>query len=322
VPVTVNRHAWTELSTAEVSTGDAFAYWREMISSTFVRLTADPVARERFAGRIEHVPVGDLELSTVTAGGQHVRRTRRLIAGSDEEYVLASIQLRGRGRVEQDGRVAELSEGDMAFYDSARPYDLRFEGPFSQLVLQVPRRDLAIRSTRNLTARVLAGSGTPSAAVVQFFTTLAKDARQNADQISYLLPHAVGLLGAAAAMADRTDAGPEALVALARERVHTFLRQNLADSALDAEIVANACHVSRRTLYRIVGEEGVRGHLRRLRIERAQALLLADPARPASAVAAECGFDSESGFYRAFRDALALTPGAYRAAAGRGTPRK
>lgn len=51
----------------------------------------------------------------MVAGRQHVRRTRSLIVRGEEEYLLASVQLRVLGRVEQDGRVALLSAGDMAF---------------------------------------------------------------------------------------------------------------------------------------------------------------------------------------------------------------
>jgi len=58
-----------------------------------------------------------------------------------------------------------------------------------------------------------------------------------------------------------------------------FLRRNLADPSLDADAVAAACHVSRRTLYRIVGPEGVAARLRRMRIEQARSMLLREPAR-------------------------------------------
>lgn len=91
----MDRRAYAELTTSTVPTGEAFAYWREMICATFVRLAAEPVTVGRFSGRIEHVPVGELELSTVVAGSQHVRRTRSLIAQGNEEYLLASIQQRG-----------------------------------------------------------------------------------------------------------------------------------------------------------------------------------------------------------------------------------
>jgi len=309
----LDRRAYAELTTSTVPTGEAFAYWREMICATFVRLTAEPVTADRFSGRIEHVPVGDLELSTVVAGSQHVRRTRSLIAQGKEEYLLASIQQRGMGRVEQDGRAATLSPGDLAFYDSTRPYTLHFDNPFHQLVVQIPKRDLMLRDTRQLTAHAL-GRGTAGGVVATFFTSLFGVAKGSREQSGVLLPHAVGLLSAAASVAGRAEPAPDAAEALAHERILDFLRRNLADPRLDAATVAKACHASRRTLYRMFSDEGVAARLRRMRIERAQIMLLHEPERPVASVGFACGFESESGFHRAFRAAAGMTPGEYRKA--------
>ncbi|MEV6872193.1 helix-turn-helix domain-containing protein [Amycolatopsis sp. NPDC051128] len=316
MPAALNRGAYAELTTSLVPARDAFAYWREMICATFVRLVAEPVADAGFTGRIEHVAVGDLELSTVVAGSQHVRRTSSLIADSDEEYLLASIQVRGRGRVEQDGRTALLSPGDLAFYDSTRPYTLHFDDPFHQLVVQVPKRELLVRDTRQLTARTC-GRGSPGAVVSTFFTSLAETAKTTPEHTSLLLPHALGLLSATASFAGNARPGPDAVEEMARARVLAFLRRHLADPRLDADAVAQGCHVSRRTLYRIVGAEGVAAPLRRMRIDHAQAILLAEPERTIGSVASACGFDSESGFHRAFRTVTGRSPGEYRRS---GTP--
>jgi transcriptional regulator GlxA family with amidase domain len=51
-----------------------------------------------------------------------------------------------------------------------------------------------------------------------------------------------------------------------------------------------------------------------MRIERATTILVADPERPVGSVAFACGFDSESGFHRAFRAATGSFPGEYRRA--------
>jgi AraC-like DNA-binding protein len=309
----LDRRAYAELATSAVSAGEAFAYWREMICATFVRLAAEPTATGRFSGRIEHVPMGDLEMSAVLAGGQHVRRTRSLIAQGNEEYLLASIQRSGTGRVEQDGRTALLSPGDIAFYDSTRPYTLHFDNPFHQLVVQVPKRELMLRDTRPLTARALR-RGTPGGAVSAFFTSLFDATRVGGEQPAVLLPHAIGLLCSAASFAGGAEPAPAAAAALARERVLEFLRRHLADPSVDADAVAAACHVSRRTLYRILGPDGVATRLRRMRIEQARAMLLREPGRPVTSIGFACGFDSESGFHRAFRAATGMTPGDYRKA--------
>jgi AraC-like DNA-binding protein len=306
----VDRGAHARLSTDAVAAQDAFAYWREMICATFVRLAAEPVQSASFRGLIEHVPVGAVELSTVIAGSQHVTRTPRLISQETDEFLLASIQLLGRGLVEQDGRIAVLEAGEMAFYDSTRPYTLHFDEPFHQLVVQAPKRDLMLRDTRELTARTL-GAGTPGPVVATFLVSLAESAKAQVDG-TMLVPHAVGLLSAAAACAGQMAPTQPSVDALTRQAAIEFLGRNLADPTLDADAVARACHVSRRTLYRVVGEEGIATRLRRLRLERARALLLTDQDRPIGSVAAACGFETESGFHRAFRAATGETPAEYR----------
>jgi AraC-like DNA-binding protein len=308
-----------ELSTSTVPAREAFAFWRDMICATFVQLDARPVAGAEFAGRIEHVPVGELELSTVVAGSQHVRRTRSLVARGDEEYLLASIQVGGQGRVEQDDRSAVLAAGEMAFYDSTRPYTLHFDDPFHQLVVQIPKRELSLGDTRNMTARLLGRQG-PGGVVATFFTSLHQALKTSPTDSATLLPQAVGLLSAAASVADRARPDVDAVNALVRERVLEFLRRNLTDPGLDAARIAQGCGVSRRTLYRVLAPEGVAARLRRMRIECAKELLVTAPERPVGRVGLECGFDSESGFYRAFRAATGHTPGEYREMCTLGTP--
>lgn len=315
IPAVVDHHGYALLSTEDVAEQDAFAYWREMICATFVRLLPSPVDEMRFAGSIEHVAVGDLEFSTVDAAAQHVERTRRLVAAGAEEYVLASIQLQGRGMVEQDGRLAVLGSGQLAFYDSTRPYRLHFDRPFRQLVVQVPKAELGVRDTRRLTARAL-GAGTPGAVVADFCISLASAAKSGPAATTTLYPHGVALLSAAASYAGHLEPREDPAEAVARQRVMAFMQAHISDSALDADMIAGACNVSRRTLYRVVGEAGVARQLRQMRLSRARHLLLADPETPVSVVAAACGFDSESGFYRAFRHATGQTPAEYRISRG------
>src|SRR5207245_10078227 len=137
------------------------------------------------------------------------------------EYLLARLQQRGIGRVEQDGRAATLSPGDLAFYDSTRPYTLHFDNPFHQLVVQIPKRDLMLRDTRQLTARAL-GQGTAGGVVATFMTSLFGAAKESREQSGVLLPHAVGLVSAAAAFAGRVGPGPDAGGALPGRGVRVF----------------------------------------------------------------------------------------------------
>jgi AraC-like DNA-binding protein len=297
-------------STDAVASAEAFAYWQDLICDTFVQLSATPTTPGPFSGRIDHVTVDEVELSTVTAAGQDVRRTPRLIARSSEEYVLTSIQLAGAGLVMQDGRMATLLPGAMAFYDSTRPYTLHFDGPFRQLVVQVPRRTLPNRILDRATAVTLQPGGS-GRLVADFFVGLSRLQAEDPAGARALSPHALGLLTSALGMA---AGAVQSSSALARQRVLAYLDSHVADPALDVDAVADACHLSRRSLFRLFADEpeGVAGTLRRLRVDRAKVLLRAQPRRPVAAVAAACGFAGEAQLHRAFRALTGTTPAAYR----------
>ncbi|GLZ50025.1 transcriptional regulator [Actinomycetospora sp. NBRC 106375] len=302
--------AW---STTAVDQDQAFDYWRDLICDAFVQLSARPGHDGPFDGAIEHQALDDVELSTVTADAQRVDRTRTLIARSHEDYVLASIQLDGYGRIRQDGRVACLRAGAMAFYDSTRPYTLEFGDRFRQLVIQVPRSAVPHAPVREATAVTLDAPG-PGRVVTEFFVGMAREAWQG-HPTPALVPHALGLLELALGLAASTSAGTEAGTdAATRQQVRTAIARAAALPGVSAEDIAAACHISRRTLFRVLAAEGatLRELLRGERVRRAEVLLRGQPHLPVAVVAARCGFGGEAQLHRAFRDATGVSPGAYR----------
>ncbi|MFW3170423.1 helix-turn-helix domain-containing protein [Geodermatophilus sp. CPCC 206100] len=317
------RGAVRECSTAEVPPARAFEYWCDLICDTFVQLSAAPTTPGPFSGALRLVDLPGVQVTTVRSTGQRVRRTRRLIARTSEDYLLASIQVTGRGRVEQDGRVAHLRPGSMAFYDSTRPYALHFDDAFEQTVVQVPRqRLLAAAGVRDEavhnTAVPLAPEG-PGSVVAGFFTGLALLQRRDPAGAALLSPHADGLLATALRLTSGVGPVPEDRV-LAREAVARHLRERFADPRLDVDSVAAACCLSRRALFRLFEGEpaGLTTVLRRIRVEHAQRLLTTQPRRPVAGVGTACGFAGEAQFHRAFRAVTGQTPAEYRAAARTG----
>jgi AraC-like DNA-binding protein len=305
-------------STSVVDPSHAFEYWRDLICDTFVQLTAAPIRPGDFTGQIAHAEARGLEISTVCAGGQQVRRTPQLIARASEQYLLASIQTRGRGRVEQDGRVAMLEPGAMALYDSTRPYTLHFDDAFEQVVVQVPLVDIlaesGLRDTGQVTAVNLGNEG-PAGVIARFFQGLSRTYATDSEGAAALAAHGRGLMASALTLSTGRPLSRLAS-SLAQERVHAFLRSRHSDPDLCIDDIARVCLVSRRSLYRLFETDpgGVSGLLRRIRIEHAQALLRADPFRPVESIASACGFAGERQFYRVFRQETGRTPGEFRSA--------
>lgn len=305
-------------STADVPQREAFDRWRDLISDTFVPLTAAPTTGRPFRGELRVVAHPAVQLTEVRSTGQHVRRTRQLIAGSSQDFLLASIQVSGHGRVEQDGRTAHLTPGALSFYDSTRPYALHFDSAFEQLVVQVPRQRLLAAAgvpddAVHVTAVALHADG-PGAVLAGFFAALGR--LQDTDPLGarQLSAHAPALLATALQLASgHRPAGPDA-AALDRQRVLAHLRTHAANPGLDADAVAAACHLSRRAMFRLFeGEtESWAAALRRLRVERAAELLARQPHRTVAAVGAACGFAGEAQVHRAFRAVTGRTPAEHR----------
>jgi AraC-like DNA-binding protein len=297
----------------------AFEYWRDLICDTFVQLSAVPTGEGSFAGRIVHADLSALEISTVRAGGQRVRRTAQLIAQAGEEYLLASIQISGHGRIEQDGRVAVLDRGSMALYDSTRPYTLHFDDAFEQVVIQVPlgeiRTETGIRDVSGITATRL-GAESPAGVVANFFHGLSRIHQADPQAAMSLAAHGRGLLASTVLLSSGRVRQANATAPMARQQVLAFLRARHGDPGLSVDDVALACMISRRTLYRLFEgiPGGIGGLLRGIRVEHARALLLADTSRPAESIALACGFAGERQFYRVFRQETGCTPGEFRAA--------
>lgn len=296
------------LSTAEASPHEAAEMWTDLICETFVKLSARHQDEAPFHGEINREVLGELEFSTVSASPQDVIRTRRFAASASDEFLLFSIQREGEGFVEQDGRIARLAPGGIALYDSARPYRLHFPGEFRQLVVQLPKTAVGVDDTRAITADAH-GRGSPGGIIAQLLLTMSDQLSEGGSSLDPMVDH---VLGALSEMLH--PHGPEAPLpdSFLRQRAEAAMRRELSDPAWTVERLAADCHLSVRSLYRLFPEAGVSSVMRGMRIEAAKQLLRAHPHATVAAVAGRCGFDSESGFIRAFRAETGTTPKRFR----------
>jgi AraC family transcriptional regulator, positive regulator of tynA and feaB len=310
-------------STSAVAPGEAAAYWREVIRQLCVQMGIEPAPGTAFCGEIRRREYGDFALAVSRASGGTWRRTPSHIArGGSGEYLCVTVLTQGRGVLEQAGRQAALVPGSLVFYDTGEPFALRFDEPWEQVVIHVPREQMlasaGLKRSADLVAVPLDGGGAGGAAAA-FLRSLAFAQREDPGGADLLAPSVPGLLTSSLnVLAARQGAIRRAATApsevLRREHVISFLRAHLADPGLDADAIARGCYLSKRTLYRLFeGTEGsVMGRLRQLRIEKAQQLLRRCPDRPASAIGRECGFPSGAQFHRVFRELTGMTPVGYR----------
>jgi AraC family transcriptional regulator, positive regulator of tynA and feaB len=309
-------------STACVTPGEAVDYWRAAVCDIYVRVSTTPTSKATFSGEVTLGRYHDFELSIMRASAAHVRRSRSLIARSREndEYLYATFQTAGRGVLEQAGRTAVLDPGSVVLCETAQPFSITFDGPWEQVVVNVPVAQAytiaGLQRSDDLLAVSLDSAGAVRAAT-GFFRSLAAAQSTDPSGAALFAPHATGLIASLLGVAAARHPSDDVPDFVRREQVMSFLRTHMGDPDLDADAIARGCLMSRRSLYRLFegSERAVIGRLRSLRVETAMLMLRNQPQRPVGAVRQTCGFATDAQFYRAFRELTGLTPAAYRASA-------
>ncbi|KQZ24310.1 helix-turn-helix domain-containing protein [Microbacterium sp. Root553] len=295
--------------------------FRAAVSESFVPLQVSTSGADHFRGVIRGASVDEVHVNEVRATSHVVERTPELIARSDRSYFKLSLMLAGTGMLIQDDREAVLQPGDLAVYDTDRPYSLVFDDDFRTMVVMFPKHLISLPADMvgQLTAVRISGQGGLGGMVVPYLTQLAGNLEQLAGTTGARLAHSaldlVTTVFTRELGLDEVSADPHrALV----QRIRSYIDRNLASTDLGPASIASAHFISTRHLHGLFQEQGVTVStwIRTRRLEQCRRDLL-DPMladRPVAAVAARWGFVDAAHFSRAFKTAFGISPSEYRAA--------
>ncbi|MEV0066225.1 MULTISPECIES: helix-turn-helix domain-containing protein [unclassified Amycolatopsis] len=274
-----------------------------------------------FAGTVESTTLGSVLLTTVSASEGFVERTRRQIRSDDVAVYKFGLQVGGTCVLEQDGRQAFLKPGDLAIYDTSRPYrislaeDFRMTvAIFSRELVQLPRADLA-----EATAVRFPGSTGMFSLVAPLLAGLGRDVGPATTFTANHLGDAVVDLTTAAfaqlmqrSVDGESSASQRALLAGATK----FIDEHLHDPDLSTQLIADAHFVSTRHLQKVFESQGtsVAARIRTRRLERCRHDLTAPQQRhvPIAAIGRRWGFSDAAHFSRLFRSTYGRSPREYR----------
>lgn len=294
--------------------------WRAAIGSSVVPLDIQAEGGIPFRGHLRSSTVDDVGLFQLVTTPHRVTRTPGLISADDARFYKISLQLAGRGILEQDGRRASLGPGDLAIYDTHRPYRLHFAEPSQAMVMIFPQEmvDLAPEEVAQVTASCFPQDRGFGRMINPFFMELGRDLDQLSSAYSARLVHlALDLMVTMLSqeLDERHAAEASSSRHLGRE-IREHILRHLGDEDLSPASIAAAHYISVRHLYTIFSAEGqtVSAWIRSRRLEHIRRDL-ADPLladRPISAVAGRWGLHDAAHFSRVFKAEFGESPSAYR----------
>ncbi|WP_407169996.1 helix-turn-helix domain-containing protein [Bradyrhizobium sp. ORS 111] len=303
-------------TTDDAPTHRRLALWQDIVCDVFVQLDCKSDLGTAFHGAIASSQVGPAKCSTVSSSRQRVLRTPSRIARATEDFVLFALGRHGAGAVLQDGRETVIQPGEFAFYDTTRPYELRFDDDFTQTIFQVPRVMLHRRfaGSEPLTATSFTPDRPVERLASQFIAGLSEVAdRLDDDTATRLADQAVDLL--AMAMSERL--GRPALASSTHRsallyRLKAHVLAHLPNPDLGLAETAAALGISSRYINSLFADEDTsfQRFVLAQRLERCKRDL-ASPThahRHISEIAFAWGFNDLSHFGRVFREHYGMSP--------------
>jgi len=298
---------------------NTFEQWQQLMSNRFVRLQISTSRPESFHALLHGRSFDDISFSRVEADAHQVHRYQEFICEGERKYLKLSMLMAGSGMIIQDGREALLGPGDMAVYDTSRPYSAVFEDSAESLVMVFPQEALSVPADalERQTATALSSASGIGRMVGAFLKEMATGLDDVSGHSGIMLAHnALDLintmlyaeLGLGIQRADTKSA--------ALPEVQEYIERRLGDPRLSPVNIAAAHYMSTRSLHYLFEGAGttVNTWIKNRRLERCR-LDLMDPELnmvTITQLAARRGFVDPAHFSRAFRASFGVTPREYR----------
>lgn len=298
----------------------SLSLFRLAVANAVVPVDVQAGDAESFRGTLGMVSTGDIHLLSLDADAHAAHRTTRLIERGGTDYLKFVLIERGNAVIVQDGREATLSVGDMAVYDTSRPYSLISDSAVRLSLIMFPLALLRIPAAiiQHATAVRLTGEEGVGAVIRPYLASLTSRADEvDARAASRLAHNAIDMVSTLletnlAVLPTASDPRHRALV----QRVVGYIDENLASPELRPSRIAADHFISLRHLHEIFSEYGtsVSTVIRVRRLERCYDDLTDSRLahRPVSVIGASHGFPDAAHFSRLFRQHFGVSPSGVR----------
>ncbi|MGC7101033.1 helix-turn-helix domain-containing protein [Amycolatopsis lurida] len=295
-----------------------FDHYRAAVCQSVVALDVGSDRPEVFRGSLGGGTAGDIHVLAIEADAHSVSRTPALIARTRQPYLKFTVVESGSGIVVQDGRETALRRGDMAIYDTNRPYSLLLDDNIQMAVVMFPHDllDVPAEALAQVTATRLDGGTGVGALTKTCVLSIAQQVPDLSGRIArHLFNGAIELIGAVLESSAGAVIAEDARVALMR-RILDYIDEHLSSPKLNPAQIAKAHFISVRHLHGLFSAQGttVSTVIRTRRLERCYDALMSprEAGRSVSAIALHHGFVEAAHFSRVFRAHFGVSPSTVR----------
>ena len=262
---------------------------------------------------------GDQQFSAVESNPIRLERPHNSgkYLGSDLFFV--SLLRKGRYRLVQDGKEAELNPGDMCLYDARRPHQIECPEQFAKVVIKIPGNTMRLRlpNAENYTAIRLSGQvGLGAIASELIGQTIRNIEFLDETEALQLGTHIIDLLAIAFRGSRRRNAEPLGSKHSSLATIKAYIEINLRRNNLSPRSVAKATQFSTRYINQLfrAEEQSLMQYIYARRIEHCQREFeeTVSTDRTISDIAYSWGFNDPSHFSRVFKQQVGLSPREYR----------
>ncbi|MEV7330331.1 helix-turn-helix domain-containing protein [Micromonospora sp. NPDC093244] len=315
------------VDTTVLPPGERFGMWLDLVARTSAPMRISSAHDDDFAAHAAFIELGPIHLVKYHYPSLEATRTPKLIRQSDPEVYMLALTTDGVGTSSQDGRHSEIRAGEFTFYNVSRPHDVGHHATdpererATSVITMIPHAALPLPPHRMaaLFGGKMSGREGIGALLAQFLLQVTGHPEQyhaaDAGRLGAVgLDLATTMLGRHLVAEDEvpTEVRRRALVT----QVQAYVHRHVGDPALSPRVVADAHHISLRSLHRLfeAQETTVASYIRDVRLARCRRDLT-DPAlrtQPVQVIAARWGFPDKAHFSRVFRAAYGASPQAYR----------
>lgn len=299
-----------QYSTLAVSAPRRFEYWKEVVCRHCIPASSKPLTESDFDGQLEVHGMGLLDICTVDAPLHYWERTPgHLRTGPDDDLWLGFTQ-NGYGQLEQGGRKAALAADSLVLYDASQTFRVSLGGHDNHLV-RIPRHLLNSRlpGIESLTAVVLDDRRPGVVPLREMLRQAATTSPglQDAEISGRFSQTLLDLLVLSLELQDLNKISSERDL---YSRIMNYIIRNLREQDLSIERIAQAHHVSTRTVTRAFArhQKTPMAVIWQERLQASREAIERGHARSVSQVALDFGFSDFSHFSHAFRKVFGVAP--------------